>query len=31
MYLKNDKSLERICIFNLTLLIIITFDLFNVF
>jgi hypothetical protein len=31
MYLKNDKSLERICIFNLILLIIITFDLFNVF
>jgi hypothetical protein len=31
MYLKNDKGLERICIFNLTLLIIITFDLFNVF
>lgn len=31
MYLKNDKSLERIYIFNLILLIIITFDLFNVF
>lgn len=31
MYLKNNKSLERICIFNLILLIIITFDLFNVF
>lgn len=31
MYLKNDKSLERICIFNLILLIIITFNLFNVF
>lgn len=31
MYLKNDKGLEKLCIFNLILLIIITFDLFNVF
>ena len=31
MCLKKDKDLERLCIFNLTLLIIITFDLFNVF